>query len=293
MAANGTLTVAAAEAASTLYVTATSRVNSAKSGSIVVTIPTVTRITVTPANPQIKRGEGLSFTARVEGTGNPGQGVTWKVDGVSGVAVSLITSNGVLTVSTAETLSQLVITATSAEDPMKSGSTIITIPATPAAVLAATPAPNAAADKVKVTTVPDGWNGAVMTVGQAKARRGDKVTIPVSLVHPGLASLRIQVYYDNDRLRLDNAKRGTEGLKNIAYMSGGIEDYPYIAMWFNASASNDRSTGVLLSLEFTVLPNAPAGDANIGVTINNIDSVSSAGTMIPIAVASGGVTIVN
>jgi hypothetical protein len=135
IAANGTLTVAAAEAAATLYVIATSAIDSTKSGSIAVTIPTVTVVTVNPVNPQIKRGEGVTFTARVQGTGNPGQEVTWKLDGVGGnPSATTITANGMLIVSPAETLSQLIVTANSADDPMKFGTTMITIPAVPAAI---------------------------------------------------------------------------------------------------------------------------------------------------------------
>jgi len=133
IAANGTLTVAPTEAAATLYVIATSRTNTEKSGSIAVTIPTVTAVTIIPANPQMKRGEGQTFTARIEGTGNPGQGVMWKVDGIGGTAASTISSNGVLLVSTAETLTQLLVTATSVDDPAKFGTTVVTIAATPAA----------------------------------------------------------------------------------------------------------------------------------------------------------------
>jgi len=133
IASNGTLTVAAAEAAATLYVTATSSVNTTKSGSLAVVIPTVTSVIVSPANPQIKRGEGATFTARVQGTGNPGQEVTWKLDGIGGsTTVTTITSNGMVIVNAAETLSQLLITATSVDDPTKSGTTMITIPAVPA-----------------------------------------------------------------------------------------------------------------------------------------------------------------
>ena len=134
IASNGTLTVAAGEAASTLYVTATSALNTAKSGSITVAIPTVTGVTVTPVNPQIKRGDGVNFAARVQGTGNPGQEVTWKLDGVGGSpSATTITASGMLVVSPAETLSGLIVTATSVDDPTKFGTSMITIPAVPAA----------------------------------------------------------------------------------------------------------------------------------------------------------------
>jgi hypothetical protein len=144
--------VAAAETASTLYVTATSSVNTTKSGSITVTIPTVTSVSVAPANPQIKRGEGATFTARVQGTGNPGQEVTWKLDGIGGTTVTTITSNGMVIVNTAETLSQLLITATSVDDPAKFGTTMVTIPAVPAAVVPATPAPQVQATTPQTQT---------------------------------------------------------------------------------------------------------------------------------------------
>jgi len=140
IAADGTLTVAVAEAAATLYVIATSAIDATKSGSIAVTIPTVTSVIVTPANPQIKRGEGATFAVRIQGTGNPSQEVTWKLDGVGGApSATTITANGMLIVSTAETLSQLLVTATSVDDPAKSGTVMVTIPAVPAAVVPVVP----------------------------------------------------------------------------------------------------------------------------------------------------------
>jgi len=135
IAADGTLTVAATEAAATLYVTATSAVDTTKSGSLAVVIPTVTAVTVSPVNPQIKRGDGVTFTARVQGTGSPGQEVTWKLDGVGGTpSATTITSTGMLVVSTAEMLSGLIVTATSVDDPAKFGTSMVTIPAIPAAI---------------------------------------------------------------------------------------------------------------------------------------------------------------
>ncbi len=140
IAADGTLTVAVEEAAATLYVTATSAVDTTKSGTLAVVIPTVTAVAISPVNPQIKRGDGVTFTARVQGTGGPSQEVTWKLDGVGGTpSATTITSNGMLVVSTAETLSGLIVTATSVDDPAKFGTTMVTIPASPAAIVPATP----------------------------------------------------------------------------------------------------------------------------------------------------------
>jgi len=186
MAANGTLTVAKTEAASTLYVIATSRINTQKFGSIAVTIPTVTSVTVAPASLQIKRGEGQAFTARIEGTGNPSQEVTWKVDGVGGTATTTITTNGVLIISTMEALSQLLVTATSVDDPTKFGTTLVTIPAIPAAITPTQPetTPPATTPNAPTTTTADGFQltGTVLTkyVGS-----GRSVTIPNNVTKIG------------------------------------------------------------------------------------------------------------
>jgi hypothetical protein len=156
MSSNGTLTVATSEAAATLYVIATSTIDATKSGSITVTIPTVTGVTVSPASANIRRGDGQTFTARVQGTGNPGQEVTWAVAGVGGVATTVITNNGMLVISTAEALSSLIVTATSVDDPTKSATVMVTIPATPAAIIPVTPPapPPATVAPPETTTAP-------------------------------------------------------------------------------------------------------------------------------------------
>jgi len=172
IAADGTLTVAAAEVVATLYVTATSAVDTTKSGSLSVVIPTVTSVTVSPVNPQIKRGDGVTFTVRVQGTGNPSQNVTWKLDGVGGTtSATTITSNGMLIVSTAETLSGLIVTATSVDDPSKFGTTMITIPATPAAIVPVTPVtpPPTTTTTPPTTTAPAAGSGAYIITGSGTA----------------------------------------------------------------------------------------------------------------------------
>jgi hypothetical protein len=132
---NGMLRVASDEAAATLFITATSTINTAKSGAITVVIPTVTGVVINPASPQIKRGDGLSFKATVQGTGGPGQEVTWTVEGIGGdMTGSTMTGNGILTVTINEMLSRLLVTATSVDDPTKSGTATVTIAASPAGV---------------------------------------------------------------------------------------------------------------------------------------------------------------
>ena len=136
--ANGLLTIAANEAAKTLYVTAASAVNPAKSGraSVAVTAPvvssTVTGVTVSPSNTTVMTNKTLQFTATVTGTNNQNNTVTWKVSsnaaGTGTVAPGTkISASGLLTVAPNESVTTLYVTATSAADPSKSGSATVTI----------------------------------------------------------------------------------------------------------------------------------------------------------------------
>ena len=133
----GLLTVSANETITTLYVTATSTVDTTKSGSATVTVnipvvPTVTSVTVSPSSQTITRGNTQQFSAAVTGTNNPGTGVTWRVSSntagtgsvTSGTSIS---SGGLLTVSANETMTTLYVTATSTVDTTKSGSAAVTV----------------------------------------------------------------------------------------------------------------------------------------------------------------------
>jgi hypothetical protein len=142
--ANGRLTVSANETAAVLYVTATSTVDAAKSGSAVVNVnipvtttppvatPTVTSVTVSPSNQSVERGKTIQFSASVTGINNPSGAVTWKVSsnaaGTGAVSSGTsINANGLLTVSANERETTLYVIATSAADAAKSGSTTVTI----------------------------------------------------------------------------------------------------------------------------------------------------------------------
>jgi len=135
----GLLTVAAGETLSTLYVIATSSLDTSKMGSTIVNIiiPTVTSVTVGPANQTIPAGSSFQFTATVAGANNPDTSVTWKVSttaagtGVAAQGTSI--TNGQLTVAANETAVTLFVFATSVFDPSKTGSVIVTV--TPAPVV--------------------------------------------------------------------------------------------------------------------------------------------------------------
>ncbi|MCL2759363.1 MAG: hypothetical protein FWD22_04050, partial [Treponema sp.] len=131
---SGVLTIASNEAHRTLYITATSIVDPTKSGntSVIVVVPTVTTVTVSPTGQSVRAGETLQFSASVTGTYNPDNAVTWRVSsnaaGTGAVTPgTAINANGLLTVANNESVSPLHITATSSVDSTKSGSVTVTV----------------------------------------------------------------------------------------------------------------------------------------------------------------------
>jgi hypothetical protein len=117
--------VGAGETASSLTIRATSTYDTTKSGTATITVsatgdvPTVTGVTVNPATATVAKGQTRTFSATVQGTNNPDQGVAWSVTG--GGSGTTITNAGVLTVGANETASSLTVRATSAYDTSKSG----------------------------------------------------------------------------------------------------------------------------------------------------------------------------
>jgi hypothetical protein len=125
--------VAADETASSLTVTATSTIDTSKSGTAAVTVyanqsdvPTIISVTVSPAAANVGKGKTRTFTATVAGTNNPPQTVTWSVSG-GGAGTSITPAGGILTVAADETASSLTVRATSAYDTTKSGTAAVTV----------------------------------------------------------------------------------------------------------------------------------------------------------------------
>jgi uncharacterized protein YjdB len=90
-------------------------------------VPTVTGVTVSPATPDVVKGNTITFTATVTGTNHPAQTVTWSIDQTNKNAGTAINASGVLTVAAAETLASLTVKATSTVDASKSGTATVTI----------------------------------------------------------------------------------------------------------------------------------------------------------------------
>ena len=133
--ADGLLTVAADETATSLTVMATASGDSSKSASVTVTgMPpeSVTGVSVSPAGATVEAGKTVQFSATVNGTGGFSQEVTWSVSGGVSAGTS-ISANGLLTVAADETATSLTVTATASGDSGIYGTATVTVtqPSTP------------------------------------------------------------------------------------------------------------------------------------------------------------------
>lgn len=125
---DGVLTAGSDETSTEITVHATSTFNDQISGTLAVIIrdPTVTEITVTPANASVGKGKKQAFAATVIGTDDPPQDVTWAVSGSSNPKTT-IDANGVLTVASSETGNSLTVQATSVFDNSMSRTILVMI----------------------------------------------------------------------------------------------------------------------------------------------------------------------
>lgn len=87
--------------------------------------PAITSIAISPNTATVVKGNSVKFTAVIQSTGFADSSVKWEVsgDGVNAV----ISADGTLTVSTAETTTELTVTATSIFDPTKSATATVTV----------------------------------------------------------------------------------------------------------------------------------------------------------------------
>jgi endo-1,4-beta-xylanase len=90
-------------------------------------IPTVSTVTVSPATSSVAKGGTQQFTATVNGTNSPAQTVTWSIVQPDKNGSTTITTSGLLTVASAETLTTLTVRAASTADTGKSGTATVTV----------------------------------------------------------------------------------------------------------------------------------------------------------------------
>ncbi|MPY17085.1 hypothetical protein F3P21_09410, partial [Paenibacillus glucanolyticus] len=162
-------------------VTATSTVDSSKSGSATITVtaaPVVNSVTVSPANATVVQGGTEQLTATVDVSGGAAQTVTWSSSDSSGNVT--VDGNGLVSVASNTTPGQYTVTATSTVDSSKSGSATITVTAA-AVVNSVTVSPTSATvvqgGTEQLTVTVDVSGGAAQTVTWTSSDPSGNVTV--------------------------------------------------------------------------------------------------------------------
>ena len=128
--------------------------------------------------------------------------------------------------------------------------------------------------------------GPTMTIGNAKAKAGETVTVTVDFANnPGVAGMRCDVIYDTTNLTLTTIT--DKGV--IGGQTHNAEEN--IIFWNNAS--NQTNSGVVAEFTFAINANAPAGDYKIGLSYNNddYDIINESFDTIDVAVVEGTITV--
>ncbi|MDR2384273.1 MAG: Ig-like domain-containing protein, partial [Tannerella sp.] len=126
---------------------------------------TVTSVTVTPSSASVEKGQTQTFSAKINGTGNPEQTVTWDVENENSSSTN-INSSGLLQVAANETASLLTVRATSKLNTAISGT---------ATVKVTTPQPT-----TYTITAMAGDNGSIAPSGSITVEAGDNKTFTFS-----------------------------------------------------------------------------------------------------------------
>ena len=117
---DGLLSVGAAETASSLTVTAKSKLDATKTASAAVSVYYITGVTLTPPVEAVQKGRTSVFSAAVNGSNIPGEakGLLWEVTG-AGSASTSINSFGALMVDLNETAKTLTVKVFAEQNPSK------------------------------------------------------------------------------------------------------------------------------------------------------------------------------
>ena len=138
--------------------------------------------------------------------------------------------------------------------------------------------------------------GAALEIGETSAKPGETVAVSFNLqTNPGIAALRLKIEYDTSRLTINNASavlKGTAlgGLSYVGPNEQTIKNNPFAVLWFGVA--DDTSAGALLSIDFTVLNDAPAGDAYIKAMLSEPeDSVNAGWACVDLTIKNGKITV--
>lgn len=130
-----------------------------------------------------------------------------------------------------------------------------------------------------------------LRVETPEARAGEQVEVDFILENnPGVIALQLVMDYDDTRLKLVEAKDC--GLVAGAVFGNDYNKIPFTFVWASASHTNFDKDGVLATLVFEVLEDAPSGNAHIVLqrharNILNVDLEE-----VPLTLINGGVNVV-
>ena len=124
-----------------------------------------------------------------------------------------------------------------------------------------------------------------ISVGAASGNPGDTVTVTLSIENnPGVCAMILTPTYDTAALRLDGAKLSDD-------FDGMLECVNKI-VWIH-SGGHSQNTGTFLTLTFTVLDSARAGDSKISLTYSNGDICNWDEKYVDFEIVSGKIEILS
>ena len=119
-------------------------------------------------------------------------------------------------------------------------------------------------------------------VSHSVAAQGDTVSLNVDFLNnPGINTYTLSVSYDSSRLSLDGATPNAS--------LGGSFVFASNAVWF--SASDTSYSGTFFTLDFTVLQDAPAGEAAVSVSYRPGFISNTNEDVLNFEVTAGGITV--
>jgi formylglycine-generating enzyme required for sulfatase activity len=222
--AAGVLAVSANETATSLTITATSTVDTSKSGTAAVTVPTVSAVTVSPGTVSVAKGGTQTFTAEVTGAGDPAQTVRWTLSG--GGEGTTISAAGVLTVAANETATSLTITATSTVDTSKSGTAAVTVPAVSAVTVSPGTASVIKGGTATFTAEVTGTGDPAQTVSWALSGGGEGTTISAAGVLTVAANETATNLTVTATSTVDTSKSGTAAVTITSFTVSAVTVSP-------------------------------------------------------------------
>ena len=124
-----------------------------------------------------------------------------------------------------------------------------------------------------------------ISVGAASGNPGDTVTVTLSIENnPGVCAMILTPTYDTAALRLDGAKLSDD-------FDGMLECVNKI-VWIH-SGGDSQNNGTFLTLSFTVLDSARAGDSKISLTYSNGDICNWDEKYVDFEIVSGKIEILS